>query len=134
MLRRMIVLFALIVGADVICQSFVTASAPQDPNARGRKLYQQYCASCHGMDGKGMGPVASSFKTTVPDLTTIAQRDGKFDLRKVQNIIGGEVTTPAHGTVEMPVWGYIFRRQRDKATSTLNVHALAKYIEAMQKK
>ncbi len=134
MLRRIIVVFALLAGIAVISQSFVAAGGPQDPNARGRKLYGQYCASCHGVDGKGMGPVASSFKTAVPDLTTIAQRDGKFDLLKVQNIIAGEVTTPAHGTVEMPVWGYIFRRQGDKATSTLNVHALAKYIEAMQKK
>ena len=35
-----------------------------------------YCAPCHGYDGKGSGPVAGTLKTTPPDLTELATRNG----------------------------------------------------------
>jgi mono/diheme cytochrome c family protein len=30
-----------------------------DPVARGNQIYQQYCASCHGPEGNGDGPVSA---------------------------------------------------------------------------
>jgi mono/diheme cytochrome c family protein len=30
----------------------------------GKQLYREHCASCHGSDGRGGGPVASSLNTT----------------------------------------------------------------------
>jgi mono/diheme cytochrome c family protein len=50
------------------------------PNvASGKKTYTEYCASCHGEDGKGMGPAASALKAPPSDLTTLAKRHaGKF--------------------------------------------------------
>src|SRR5262245_5863391 len=48
-----------------------------DPLAMsGQDLYRRYCAACHGTSGEGNGPVASSLKVQVPDLTRIAQRQG----------------------------------------------------------
>jgi mono/diheme cytochrome c family protein len=45
---------------------------PLDPTpdvmTRGQRLYDVYCALCHGPDGKGMGPVAMKF-VPPPDLT-----------------------------------------------------------------
>jgi mono/diheme cytochrome c family protein len=28
----------------------------------GRQIYKQYCAACHGSDGRGSGPVARSLR------------------------------------------------------------------------
>ncbi|NDD63710.1 MAG: hypothetical protein EBZ36_07005, partial [Acidobacteria bacterium] len=50
----------------------VSSGQGKDRLERGRKLYVQYCASCHGMDAKGNGPVAAELKTAPTNLTTIA--------------------------------------------------------------
>jgi mono/diheme cytochrome c family protein len=36
---------------------------------KGNKLYEQYCLQCHGTDGKGTGPLASSLEHAPADLT-----------------------------------------------------------------
>jgi mono/diheme cytochrome c family protein len=43
---------------------------------QGPALYRAYCTVCHGMDGKGGGPMAKSLKVAPPDLTHIAMRNG----------------------------------------------------------
>jgi len=40
----------------------------------GRQTYKDYCAACHGSEGKGHGPVARSLRKAPPDLTTLAKR------------------------------------------------------------
>jgi mono/diheme cytochrome c family protein len=54
----------------------------QDPlikSIEGKDLYGSYCASCHGMDGKGGGPASAAMKVSPPDLTSINKRHkGKF--------------------------------------------------------
>jgi len=104
-----------------------------DRLARGRQLYIQHCASCHGMDAKGNGPVASELKTAPSNLTTIAQRHGgKFDSIHVQLNIDGEKEVPAHGSRDMPVWGAYFRSTKGESYSKMNVYALAEYLKAVQ--
>lgn len=75
----------------------------------GRESYVQYCASCHGVDGRGGGPVATALKTALPDLTKIAERhEGRFSEKEVASLIDGRNMPAAHGTSEMPVWGKRF--------------------------
>ena len=72
----------------------------------GASLYHQYCASCHGHDGSGNGPVASSLKAKPPNLTTIsARREGDFPRHEIAGIIAGDTMPPIHGTRLMPIWG-----------------------------
>jgi hypothetical protein len=81
----------------------------------------------------GSGPVAAALKTAPSDLTTIAKRhNGKFDVTHVKMNISGETDVTAHGTKDMPVWGAYFRSQRGQSVSSLNVYALAKYLEDVQ--
>jgi mono/diheme cytochrome c family protein len=104
---------------------------------RGRKLYLQYCASCHGVIGKGQGPAAKSLSTPLPDLTGIQKREGKFPAARIKIVIAGEVgetELTAHGSKEMPVWGKVFRDARGQSRSRLDVYALTKYIESIQEK
>jgi mono/diheme cytochrome c family protein len=80
----------------------------------GAAIYDRLCASCHGVDGKGHGPVAPSIKTRVPDLTRLAWRDGgEFPAEDVHRTIDGRLERSAHGSRDMPVWGWRFYRGDD---------------------
>jgi mono/diheme cytochrome c family protein len=103
----------------------------------GPALFQAYCASCHGKDGKGGGPAASALKATVPDLTRIGQESGgKFPSDRVERIISGdEPGIPAHGSREMPIWGPIFKQIAwDQDLGRLCIYNLTKYLESLQQK
>ncbi|MFZ4986062.1 MAG: c-type cytochrome [Blastocatellia bacterium] len=137
MSRNIKILAAMVIGFAVMLFVITptdTLGQAKDPNERGRRLYAQYCASCHGMDGKGAGPVAASLKVAPTDLTMIAKSHGSFDRLKVENSINGELNIGAHGSSEMPVWGAYFRKQRGQSVSVLNAYALMKYLEAIQVK
>lgn len=103
----------------------------------GSTLYKAYCAACHGIRGKGDGRVASQLKTSPPDLTRIALRNGgKFPRETVEKIISGEAPRPGtHGTREMPVWGPIFSQIAwDLDLGRVRLRNLAEYIAEMQSK
>jgi mono/diheme cytochrome c family protein len=105
-------------------------------SVEGKDNFDAYCAVCHGTDGKGNGPAAPAMKATVPDLTTIAKRNGgKFDAVRVQRLIQGvdRTNTPAHGVEDMPIWGDVFKSD-DKGTMTLRVTNLVSYVQSLQQK
>jgi mono/diheme cytochrome c family protein len=71
----------------------------------GKHMYERACASCHGVDARGDGPVAPTLKTRPPDLTGLAARNGgTFPRDRVIAVVTGATPIPAHGTAEMPVW------------------------------
>jgi mono/diheme cytochrome c family protein len=75
----------------------------------GVRLYQVFCSSCHGLTGHGDGPVVPLLKGGVPDLTELSRRNGgMFPAERVRQIIDGRSGVPAHGTQQMPVWGFEF--------------------------
>lgn len=83
------------------------ATAQQDemPNP-GRDAYLQYCASCHGVDGEGSGPMAAELRTAPPDLTRLGERFGSpLNTQRLIERIDGRRMTRAHGSSDMPVWG-----------------------------
>jgi mono/diheme cytochrome c family protein len=98
------------------------------------EMFKTYCASCHGMDGKGTGPAAQALKEPPADLTLLKQRNGgKFPAGRVTRVIEGADPITAHGTREMPTWGLIFHSlDPSAAVSTLRMANLTKYIESIQ--
>lgn len=74
----------------------------------GAELFERFCASCHGVSGRGDGPVAPGLRTAVPDLTAIARRYGEFPAARIRETIDGRGLIDAHGSRTMPVWGYEF--------------------------
>jgi len=109
-------------------------TAPKTPFVeKGHKLFNQYCATCHGISGKGEGPVAAALKTGPPDLTALQQPGEKFPFYRVQTKIDGEKEVSAHGTSKMPVWGQVFRRTSGEMQRHADVYALVKYIESIQR-
>lgn len=72
----------------------------------GKAEYNWSCASCHGIDGKGGGPVSGQLKVAPPDLTVLTKNNkGVFPVASVYAIIDGRQAIAAHGTREMSVWG-----------------------------
>ena len=102
----------LLCAAALLSLSFTTPAHAERSEAEGdagRGHYVRYCASCHGMDARGKGPVAGELKKPPTDLTRIAARHkGKFLDAEIAKFIDGRVVVPAHGTREMPVWGKRF--------------------------
>lgn len=102
-MRRAIVAALLSGGALAMATNLALAQTPRD---LGKSEYYAKCAVCHGLSGKGEGSFGEVLKTRMPDLTTLAKRNGgvfPFDL-VVMNI-DGRATPRAHGTSEMPIWG-----------------------------
>ena len=99
---------------------------------KGQKLFIRYCASCHGSDAKGQGPVSIALKGGPRDLTLFQAPDKNFPFYEVQTRIEGEHDVTAHGTRKMPVWGTVLRRSVGDLQKQAEIYALVKYIESIQ--
>jgi mono/diheme cytochrome c family protein len=102
---------------------------------QGPALAKAYCASCHGLDAKGDGPMAKSLLVKPSDLTRIAAHNGgTFPLKRIERIIlGEEQPKSGHGTSEMPVWGPIFSRvEQDQDLGRVRIDNLARYLRDIQ--
>jgi mono/diheme cytochrome c family protein len=98
-------------------------------------MYAQTCASCHGVDAKGHGPVAAMLKVPPPDLTTLSTRhSGKFPRDYVTSVILGGINVQSHGSARMPVWGpiFLFIDKNNKRAVLHRVKNLCDYIESLQ--
>jgi mono/diheme cytochrome c family protein len=105
----------------------------------GKEMYLKYCASCHGSQGKGDGPVSRDLKVKMPDLTALKRSNkGTYPVERVMSSIDGSRVVRAHGTRNMPVWGEVFRQEHEKEkytelTSLLTAKLIAEYIGTLQK-
>jgi mono/diheme cytochrome c family protein len=136
-------LAALVLATGLPLLRAAQTTIPKTPDVvikstAGRDLFQFYCSSCHGRDGKGSGSAATALKVPPPDLTTLAQRNrGTFPVDRIAAFIKGEgrLTTPAHGSSDMPVWGPIFKGLDGRdAVNAARIENLVKYIESIQAK
>lgn len=103
-------------------------------SVEGPDLFRAYCASCHGLDGRGAGPAAAALKVKPPDLTLLSWNNrGQFPAIHVRDTIIGEQVVAAHGSREMPVWGPVFHQvEEDVDRGHVRVENLVKYIESIQ--
>jgi mono/diheme cytochrome c family protein len=105
----------------------------------GEQLYRRFCASCHGLEGRGDGPVASTLRVEVPDLTRPVRRSVALEPREqIARIIDGRHIVGAHGTRIMPVWGEDLTRLEignpDAERSTeIIITRLADYVAGLQR-
>lgn len=108
----------------------------QQPAGNGKQMYISYCASCHGMDGRGRGPVASSLKTLPSDLTLLRKNNrGEYPTDYVTTVLQNGTSVPAHGSTDMPVWGSIFAQMdggQQSLTRKLRIANLTEYLRTIQ--
>ena len=79
----------------------------------GRAHFYTHCATCHGLEGRGDGPMAGVLTIPPTDLTELAaQNGGTFPLIRVVKRIDGRDPLVAHGS-PMPVFGGFFEGSFD---------------------
>ena len=102
----------------------------------GARLYFNHCAACHGEDGEGTGPVAATMSGRMPNLRSLAQRNGGvFPGDTVTAYIDGRDTKAAHGDRLMPIWGDVFRGAEQgtaKRTVRRRIAAVVDFISTLQ--
>ena len=134
-------MLVLVLLVSVVVSSFAQIKNQRQPPIRsvdGPSIFQNYCAACHGPDGRGHGPVSEALKREVPDLTRLSLRNhGKFPAIHVRSIImfGADDLLPAHGSKEMPIWGPIFHEiEFDQDLGNVRLESVTKYLESIQRK
>ena len=136
-----IVTCVLVLGVSGLLAAANQTTGPRTPplaieSMYGPDLFRMYCASCHGRDAKGGGPVAPALKVPPPDLTVLSRRQkGVFPAFDVETSITGPAAVAAHGSDEMPVWGLIFRAlDSSDARAKARIKNLVTYLESIQQK
>jgi mono/diheme cytochrome c family protein len=112
-----------------------TVSISTSQPASGQQMYQDYCAVCHGLNGEGNGPAVQFLKAPPPDLTTMAKRHNeKSVVQNVDGVLRFQNGTKAHGTLDMPTWGPLFKKlDSSPSVAQIRIHNLAQYVQSMQK-
>jgi mono/diheme cytochrome c family protein len=113
-----------------------------DPVAAGRRTFLTRCASCHGLEARGDGPVGAALRVPPPDLTWLAERNGgTFPRSYVIAVVTGDAAIPAHGSREMPVWSdRFFPSDGNGAAAAASLYArritesLADYLATIQRR
>jgi mono/diheme cytochrome c family protein len=132
-------LFGLLVALPLLASAQKTPVKPMD---FGQQEFLSQCASCHGRDGKGNGPIADLLRKPPPDLTTLTRGNGGiFPMARVYDSITGD-NVQAHGSRDMPVWGQTYRIKAAEhyvdtfydpdAYVRVRVLALVEYINRLQ--
>ena len=92
----------------------VGGAALAEDDTIGADEYRISCLSCHGVGGKGDGPIAKFLTVKPTDLTQLAKNNGgqypdlkagAYPFLRVYQVIDGRAEVGAHGERTMPVWG-----------------------------
>ncbi len=142
MLKRLLVTaFAatLAAGMSYADQSNAKITIPVNKTSswNGKQMYVNYCAPCHGVDGRGQGPVSAALKTPPTDLTFLTRNNhGKFPDAHIVSVLQNGVEIPSHGTADMPVWGPILGKMNhtNPQDRMLRISNLSRYLETLQVK
>ena len=100
----------------------------------GAQMYKNYCAVCHGMEGKGDGRAVEFLKAPPPDLRTLAQRNnGKYPADHVVMTMRLGTGSHPHGTIDMPLWGPLLQTlDVNQSLGELRIHNLTAFIRSLQ--
>lgn len=102
--------FATIIAAAAVAGPAALA----EEELIGSDEYRVSCAACHGVGGRGDGPMAQYLNVPPSDLTTLsAKNEGKFPLLEVFQLIDGRAITGVHGTRAMPIWGDRYKAEME---------------------
>jgi mono/diheme cytochrome c family protein len=108
----------------------------------GEAEYLNSCAVCHGVEGRGDGPLGDELVKRPADLTRISRRNGgTFPYDHVYAVIDGRFGVPSHGKREMPVWGRQFLEDDARLygpaggeiVTSERIHELTSYVQSLQK-
>jgi mono/diheme cytochrome c family protein len=124
----------LLLPATTFAQAADVVNNPQ--TTTGREVFRTYCATCHGADARGEGPLASAMVRKPANLAEIAARNnGVFPTEMVFRTIDGRHPLKGHGGPDMPVWGDVFAKSReagDEERVKNVIQSLVDYLDSLQ--
>ena len=127
---------ALLVATLGAVPALAQAKHDASAAAKGAVVYVRYCVSCHGKGARGDGPLAADLRVPVPDMTTLAARNGgSFPEERVRRIIESGEVLRGHGTPDMPAWGDAFKKTdgTDARTPEEAIRNLNHYLWSLQR-
>ena len=109
------------------------------PLNNGKQMYVNYCAPCHGVEGKGNGPAAAALKKQPTDLAVLSRNHGgKFPSTHIMSVLEFGAANSSHGTAEMPVWGPMLGKMdttiAEPNVRVLRISNLSQYVQSLQAK
>ncbi len=142
---------AVIAGCAILFSvASVNALDKKEQLKLGEMEYLSNCASCHGKDAKGGGPVAAVLSIKPSDLTMISKNfSGQFPEDHIYKVVDGRDMINPHGDTDMPVWGdryitmahkdadriaYPLHEQDAQALAFGRITSLVGYLESIQAK
>ncbi len=103
------------IGAAIALTLFLAGTAAHaEEDTIGSDEYRISCLSCHGVGGRGNGPLAQFLTVKPTDLTMLAKNNGgqypnlkagHYPFLRVYQVIDGRADVAVHGERAMPVWG-----------------------------
>lgn len=104
-----------------------------DPTS-GAQMYQSYCASCHGAQGKGNGPAVEFLQTPAPDLTKLSlMNGGEYPEARVFAKLRHSSPSGSEASLTMPDWDRLFRNlHSNQSQVNLREYNLTTYIQSLQ--
>jgi mono/diheme cytochrome c family protein len=135
-LRFLIIAVAVCLASTALAQNTAKkiklGPVPYSDPTSGAQMYKDYCASCHGLQGKGDGPAAPLLKSAPTDLSRLAERNGgRYPSMKVTGTLKYGSSGNAHGTIDMPIWADVFHSWFHGAPD-LRANNLVKYVASLQ--
>ncbi|HEY1304250.1 MAG TPA: cytochrome c [Vicinamibacterales bacterium] len=129
-----VLVLVLVASVLVGAQKAQTVPSLADESLSGKDSFARYCAACHGVGGRGDGPLAGALKGRPADLTMLARRNrGVFPRDRVRAELSGVGRTiAAHGPTEMPLWASLFRAFEADARVRVRIENLVDYLEMLQ--
>jgi mono/diheme cytochrome c family protein len=119
----------------ILSLSWVGGLAKAEEVTKGKALFMQYCASCHGPNGAGDGPLASSLNTPAANLRLLSLRFGNpLPQDIIARFIDGRAEIKAHGPRDMPVWGERFYAESngEEAKIKQRIAKLVVFLQSIQ--
>ncbi|MGC1489524.1 MAG: cytochrome c [Albidovulum sp.] len=130
-----------VTGAVLGCFVIGACVPKASPPPSGHALYQGFCQSCHGDQGKGDGPLAGDLAKKPADLTKISARNGDvFPVVRVMSVIDGYTRKNDHGSI-MPEMGALLEDGPMVLVDTgdgidtpvpAQLYALSEYLRSIQ--
>ena len=119
----------LLIGVTVWVFSMPGHAQEIEVIAAGELEYQNYCAVCHGVDGRGQGIMRKYLTVPPANLRRLTLTGGgKFPFWEVYRKIDGQTEVRGHGTLDMPVWGDRFRTQAGGDAKTAQTQAAGRIL------
>ncbi len=133
---------ALLAGIGYANQSTsrkVVIPIGRTPASSGKQMYVNYCAPCHGVDGRGQGPVAAVLKKQPANLALLAKNNGgRFPSTHIMSVLEFGAANPSHDSLDMPVWGpmlgNIDTTGAEPNVRALRIGNLSQYVQSLQAK